>query len=500
MRNNALARLAAIILAGSAAISAAANPASTHLWYRGEVISDSSSDESIVKGDEACFRNDFVAAMSLYRTAANKRDAGTQASAETRIGILYEWGLGVPRDFAEAWKWFLEAANRGDGFAQAYIGDYYFRGIGRSRSFTDALHWYRAAADKGVPLGISQVGWIYLNGFGVAPDLAEARRWYKKGAMLDSPASEYQLGWMYGHIAPLDYAEAMKWYRKAAGHGHATAQNNIGFLYENGLGVQVDYRAAAKWYSVAASADEPRSMFHLGTLYERGLGVQRDPTMAEYYMKQAALAGDGDALKWLAAYWWRTAAQWALVGIVITVLMGWTVRNRVTSPDGVAAARMYRPANTLIGGLMGFVICAAVAIISITLPNSTATWMETAVFVGFTFMALMMLVDYFLDWCEVSAEGLNYSRQMGGRGYLRWAEVRRVRFSSVMGWIRLESNSGEVARVRLMLVGFPEFARMVLDHVPSVAIAPDALRVLQNLSKGNPAAMTATAGGTPEPS
>ena len=489
MRTSALARLMVIILAGSAAISAAANPASTHLWYQGEVISNSSSDETIVKGDESCYRNDFVGAMSLYRTAAARGDAKIQASAKTRIGILYEWGLGVPRDYAEAWKWFLEAANLGDGFAQAYIGDYYFHGIGRERSFTDALHWYRAAADKNVPLGISQVGWIYLNGLGVAPDTAEARRWYQKGAMLDSPSSEYQLGWIYGHVAPLDYAEAMKWYRKAAAHGHPTAENNIGFLYEHGLGVKADYRAAARWYSLAARAEQPRAMFHLGTLYDRGLGAPRDPTMAEYFMRQAALAGDSDALEWLVVYWWRTVAQWLLLGIGMAVVIGWAARSRVKSPTSAAAARMYRPTITLIAGVVGLVLCVAMAILSSTLPNPN--WLRTAVFVGFALMSIPMLLDYFLDWCEVSAEGMNYGRLMGGRGYLRWTDVRHVRYSPVVGWLRLESSAGDVARIRLMLVGLPEFARLVLEHVPSVAIESDARPVLQGLAKGHPAAMVA---------
>jgi hypothetical protein len=340
-----------------------------------------------------------------------------------------------------------------------------------------------------VPLGISQVGWIYLNGFGVARDLAEARRWYRKGAMLDSPASEYQLGWMYGHIAPLDYVKAMKWYGKAAGHGHATAQNNIGFLYENGLGVKVDYRAAAHWYSVAATAEQPRAMFHLGTLYDRGLGAPRDRTMAEYFMRQAALAGDSDAFEWLVVYWWRTVAQWLFMWIGMVVVIGWAARRRVKSPTAAGATRMYRPASTLIAGVVGLVLCVTMAIISSTLPNPNR--LRTAVFVGFALMSIPMLLDYFLDWCEFSAEGMNYGRLTGGRGYLRWADIRHVRYSPVMGWLRLESSAGDVARIRLMLVGLPEFARLVLDHVPSAAIESDARPVLQGIAKGHPAAMVA---------
>ena len=481
--------LTLIILTAGAGAAGAASPAPTRLLYQGAVISDTSSDETIVKGDEACFRNDFAAAMTLYRMAAENKDSKIQAAAKNRVGILYERAFGVPQDYAEALKWFQEAAALSNGFAQGNIGDYYFFGIGRARSFPKALRWYRMAAEKNVPLGVNQIGWIYLHGLGVDQNTFEARRWYLKGAMLGSPTAEYQLGWIYAHVAPLDYSEAMKWYQKAATRGDATARNNVGYLYENGLGVKVDYKTAAQWYTLAAGTGHPRAMFHLGRFLDKGLGVTRDPTMAEHLMERAALGGDPDAQAWLAAHWWRTVALWLLLGLAMVLVIGWSARNRVKRPATTAVARLHHPTSALIAGLPAFVFFAGMAIISNVFPNETTTWWTTAVFVGLSVMSIPLLLDYFLTWYDVSAGGLNYGRLTGGREYLKWADVRRVTYARVMNRFRLETYSGHVARVPLRLVGFPEFARIVRRDVPSLAIARSALPVLQASANGVPPAV-----------
>jgi TPR repeat protein len=485
-RQGVLARLTAIVLTAIAATATAGAPASTRLEYMGAVISDVSSDDTIVKGDQACFRNDFAAAMTFYRVAAQKKDPTVQAAAKNRVGILYERAFGVPQDYAEALKWFQQAAALGNGFAQGNIGDYYFFGIGRARSFPEALRWYRMAAEKDVPLGVNQIAWIYLQGLGVEQNTDEARRWYLKGAMLDSATAEFQLGWMYAHIAPFDYAQAMKWYRKAATHGDATARNNIGYLYENGLGVGVDYKTAARWYSLAAGQGHPRAMFHLGSLFDKGLGAGRDPTKAEQLMEQSALGGDADAQAWLAAHWWRRLAPRALLGIAVALFIGWAARRRVTRPTGTAAVRLHHPANALIVGLLAFVFFGSAAIISNVFPNPTTTWWTTTIFVGFAALSLPLLLDYFLTWYDVSADGLDYGRLMGGRDHLKWALVRRITYSRVMNWFRLETDSGRVARVPLRLVGVPEFARIVLRGVSSAAISPGALLVLRSTANETP--------------
>ena len=150
------------------------------------------------------------------------------------------------------------------------------------------------------------------------------------------------------------------------------------------------------------------------------------------------------------------------------------------------AGRLVHPPTTLIVGLVGFALFAGIAVVSNVYPNTTATLLTTSVFLGFVALSLVVVADYFLAQHEVTDEGMNSRRFTGRRGSLTWSEVATVRYSPAMKWFRLGSRSGEVARVSVMLVGLPEFARLVLAHVPPSAIEPHTLPVLQATADGRP--------------
>jgi len=319
--------LAVIVAAcpiGSHAETAPATTSSgTYLLYAGTLVTDASSNKWIVEGDKAYYAHDYRAAMSFYRRSVEDDNPTTRASAQNRIGILFERALGVPQDYGEALKWFEQSAELGNGFAQANIGDYNFYGIGRKRDLVEAMRWYRKAAEKNVPLGINQLAFGYLQGLGVVRNVEEAKRLYRQGVHPQNPNAAHQLGWIYGHVEPLDYGQALEWYKKAAEHGHATAMNNIGYLYEKGLGVKLDYAIAVQWYTKAAQFEEPRALFHLGTLSESGLGLPKDMSKARALMERAARAGDREAAEWLGRQGRgiRFVFAAALVGIALYYLI-----------------------------------------------------------------------------------------------------------------------------------------------------------------------------------
>jgi hypothetical protein len=55
-----------------------------------------------------------------------------------------------------------------------------------------------------------------------------------------------------------------------------------------------------------------------------------------------------------------------------------------------------------------------------------------------------------------------------------------------MKWFRLETQSGDVARISAMLIGLPEFARLLLSHAQPHAIDAETLLILQATADGNP--------------
>lgn len=63
-----------------------------------------------------------------------------------RLGQLYEDGQGVPRDYAEALKWYGMAADQGDIWAQLAIGRFYENGYGVCQDDRKACFWFSLAA------------------------------------------------------------------------------------------------------------------------------------------------------------------------------------------------------------------------------------------------------------------------------------------------------------------------------------------------------------------
>jgi TPR repeat protein len=70
------------------------------------------------------------------------------AHAEYNLGVRYAKGLTVPQDFATARELWLKAARQGDRDAQANLGVMYFRGDGVARDNVRAYAWLSLALPK----------------------------------------------------------------------------------------------------------------------------------------------------------------------------------------------------------------------------------------------------------------------------------------------------------------------------------------------------------------
>jgi hypothetical protein len=154
-------------------------------------------------------------------------------------------------------------------------------------------------------------------------------------------------------------------------------------------------------------------------------------------------------------------------------------------PSVADARRLAHPPSTLIIGLVVFGLFAGIAVVSNVSANRTTSVFATAVFVGFAALALWLVADYFVGRHEVTDDGMSHGSLIGRR-QLKWAEVSGVRYSPTMKWFRLQTRSGRAARVSAMLVGLPEFARLVLEKVPATAIDAETRPVLEATATGHP--------------
>ena len=144
----------------------------------------------------------------------------TDLQRQFNLGLKYDKGDGVARDYASAASWYRMAADRGFAAAQNNLGAMYSSGRGVARDEAIAVSWYRKAADKGHAIAQNNLGNMYKNGRGVTQD----------------------------------YAAAVGWFRKAANQGNAAAQNNLGDMYKNGSGVPQNYVQARKWYNLSSAS------------------------------------------------------------------------------------------------------------------------------------------------------------------------------------------------------------------------------------------------------
>jgi hypothetical protein len=184
--------------------------------------------------------------------------------------------------------------------------------------------------------------------------------------------------------------------------------------------------------------------------------------------------------------WLVQVVQWSVWGFAVTSVLGWVARSRHRArPDG-DARRLAHPPSTLVIGILGIAIFGGAAIASNMWPNETVSVWTTLTFVGLALLSVPVLADYFFARHELSEEGMQYGRMTGQRGSFRWSEVSRVRYAMKMGWFKLELKSGASVRVSAMLMGLPEFASLVLSHVPATVIDEPTRAVLEATAAGNP--------------
>ena len=80
--------------------------------------------------------------------------AGPQSRAmwagSTHLAVLYVMGKGVPRDIAEAVKWYRRAADQGNALAQYNLGMRYSEGDGVPQDLIEAYAWLSLASAQGL--------------------------------------------------------------------------------------------------------------------------------------------------------------------------------------------------------------------------------------------------------------------------------------------------------------------------------------------------------------
>jgi len=82
------------------------------------------------------------------------------------------------KNYETAFKEFLTLAEQGDALAQSSVGVLYDNGQGIARDYDQAVYWYRKSAEQSNHFGQFNLGTMYWFGNGVEKDWIEACKWF----------------------------------------------------------------------------------------------------------------------------------------------------------------------------------------------------------------------------------------------------------------------------------------------------------------------------------
>jgi len=170
-------------------------------------------------------QRDLDRAYTLFLSAAK------QGSPEGMVGVAQclKKGHGVQVDEQASQSWMEKAAGCGSITAMMVLANAYYA----QRNYAEALRWYRNAADRNHQDAMLVLASMYCRGVGVSQDYKEAFALYSKCAESSNPEAQYALGMMCKTGNPIvsrDLSKAKSWFTASAKQGHAKAQKELAAL------------------------------------------------------------------------------------------------------------------------------------------------------------------------------------------------------------------------------------------------------------------------------
>jgi len=246
-------------------------------------------------------------------------------TAQFFLGRRYCLGVGVPRDYAEAAKWFRKAAEQDHADAQCELGYLLEVGVGVPKDPSEALRWYRSAAERGHAAALDSLGAMYFRGIGVPTNrvrgfmyLLAARAcsgWSTVGEFEQQMTNEEILRaklevveflkklrplstFLQDPLAPKEPEPVEEAYQETPDPESPRDRQAIILLgsIDHGMdGASDRIPRRIKLLKDLSKHGVPYAQLQLGRAYEIGEGVPKDHVMAAQLYRKAAEQGNADA-------------------------------------------------------------------------------------------------------------------------------------------------------------------------------------------------------------
>lgn len=233
-------------------------------------------------------QTDYATAYNYIKEAADKG----VATAYHCIGCMYRYGnKGLEKDEREGYRWFLKAAQKGYISAQVVVAEMLHKGIGVEINEEERVVWLEKAAIQGHKPSQCTLGEMYYLGKTVNKNYKKSRYWMEKAALGGYADAYFRYAYFCaaGQGGPIDYETALLYYNKLP--KNSAALNNLGVLYASGKGVEADQEIANEYYKKAAEMGSARSMKNLAVRYLSGIGFEVDIDAAIEWLEKSFRAG-----------------------------------------------------------------------------------------------------------------------------------------------------------------------------------------------------------------
>jgi hypothetical protein len=173
-------------------------------------------------------------------------------------------------------------------------------------------------------------------------------------------------------------------------------------------------------------------------------------------------------------------SSYVTMAVTIAVL-AWLLASRqlVAEREGERSVLAYGRAWRIVTGvLLGFPPAGIVTLFVAFPPkpeDRAIPWMMVA---GFLALSIPLSIEIFRVAHRIDETGIERVSPWRRRAFVRWAEVRSLRWSQSSKWFVMEGKDGERVRVSSYLSGLGTFAKLSLAHVPREAIDPETSKQL----------------------
>ena len=237
-----------------------------------------------------------------FDAIARKATAG-DVQSQLYMGVFHANGNGVVRDYAEAAKWYVKAAEQGNARAMRNLGVLYECGIGVERDYQKAFDYYWRAAslgDAAAHLGVAGYRFTRREKI-MPPELGKYNRWRLKGFYLvdlkfDDPLLETSFWKQYLAQTPYNQDDLPIFLAvKKSAESDPESRLRVAQFYLQGQGVKRDYYLCGDWLRKAAAAGESRAKYLLGHVQEPMINVvpgAESKEAAKKLLREAAESGE----------------------------------------------------------------------------------------------------------------------------------------------------------------------------------------------------------------